>query len=120
MLLASGGSGYGGPAAGPRAERPTACPGSGTTPAMCQPNLQPPAWRAAWPSWPGAPGDCPRSSTLSPGTACVAARFLTALVLCLMMPPALLCYYASTPTKPWSFGDAAVPDYSGSDTILLR
>eukprot|EP00873_Tetraselmis_striata_P014657 jgi/Tetstr1/434921/TSEL_023918.t1 len=44
------------------------------------------------------------------GVACVAARFLTALVLlCLMMPPALFCCGASTPTKPWSFGDATVP-----------
>eukprot|EP00873_Tetraselmis_striata_P044815 jgi/Tetstr1/465079/TSEL_009807.t1 len=34
MLLAGGGSGYGGPAAGPRPERPTARPGwPGTTPA---------------------------------------------------------------------------------------
>eukprot|EP00873_Tetraselmis_striata_P007971 jgi/Tetstr1/428235/TSEL_018275.t1 len=46
-------------------------------------------------------------------------RFLTALVLCLMMPPALFCCGASTPTKPWSFGDAAVPS-NGSDTTLLR
>eukprot|EP00873_Tetraselmis_striata_P028532 jgi/Tetstr1/448796/TSEL_036030.t1 len=60
------------------------------------------------------------SSTLSPGTSCVAARCLTALVLCLMMPPALFCCCASTPTKPWSFGDASVPAASGNnDTTLL-
>eukprot|EP00873_Tetraselmis_striata_P024408 jgi/Tetstr1/444672/TSEL_032520.t1 len=35
------------------------------------------------------------------------------------VPPALFYCRASTPTKPWSFGDAAVPA-SGSDTTLLR
>eukprot|EP00873_Tetraselmis_striata_P006567 jgi/Tetstr1/426831/TSEL_017046.t1 len=98
-------SGYGGPAAGPRPERPTARPGPGTSPALGQPSSRRLGGLL------GLLGRGLRATALVDVVAgdglAMAARFLTALVLCLMMPPDLFRCCASTPTKPWSFGDAA-------------
>eukprot|EP00873_Tetraselmis_striata_P015074 jgi/Tetstr1/435338/TSEL_024256.t1 len=120
LLLAGAGiSGYGGPAAPcrPRPERRTARPGPITTPAPGRHSSR----RLG-----GLLGLLGRGLRATALVDVVAGDGLRggevldrALVLCLMMPPAVFCNCAITPTKPWSCGDAAVPA-SGSDTALLR